>query len=200
MIDESNPNPLRRRICLGAAAWAAVMGAALEPRAHAEVVTADHGRVDPPLPVPDVSVRCADGAAAGLAALLRGRATALHLMFTGCSTVCPIQGVIFQRVQTLMPDQRERGIQLLSLSIDPLGDTPAALSAWLQRFDAHAGWTAVAPKPPDMDRLLELFGQGRQAVENHATQVSIINRRGELVFKTQQLPSADSIADLLRKV
>ncbi len=194
------PSRLRRRVCLGAAAWAAVMGATSQPRAHAEVTSADHGRVDPPLPVPDVPVRCADGAAESLAALLRGRATALHLMFTGCSSVCPIQGVIFQRVQTLIPDQRERGIQLLSLSIDPFGDTPAALAAWLQRFDAHAGWTAVAPQPRDLDRLLELFGQGRQAVENHATQVNIINRRGELVFKTQQLPAADSIADLLRKV
>jgi len=200
MIEESPPNRLRRRVCLSAAAWAAVMGAAPRPRAHAAVTAADHGRVDPPLPVPDVPVRCADGATQGLAALLRGRATALHLMFTGCSTVCPIQGVIFQRVQELIPDQRERGIQLLSVSIDPFGDTPAALAAWLQRFDAHAGWTAVAPKPSYLDRLLELFGQGRQAVENHATQVSIVNRRGELVFKTQQLPAADSIAELLRKV
>jgi protein SCO1/2 len=114
--------------------------------------------------------------------------------------VCPIQGVIFQGVQTLIPDQRQRGIQLLSLSIDPFGDSPAALAAWLRRFGAQAGWTAVAPKPSDLNRLLELFGQGRQAVENHATQVSIIDRRGQLVFKTQQLPSAESIADLLRKV
>jgi protein SCO1/2 len=74
------------------------------------------------------------------------------------------------------------------------------MRSWLKRFDAHDGWIAVAPDPKDLDRLLELFGQGRNAVESHATQVNIINRRGELVWRTRELPSADSIADILRKV
>ncbi len=121
-------------------------------------------------------------------------------MFTGCSTVCPIQGAIFQRLQALLPDQGERAIQLLSLSVDPIVDTPAAMQNWLRRFSARIGWIAVAPDPKDLEKLLQLFGQGRNAVENHATQVNIINRRGELVFRTQQLPSADSIAELLFKV
>ena len=135
-----------------------------------------------------------------MAALLQGRATALHLMFTGCSTVCPIQGAVFQRVQELLPDQLAPSRQLLSLSIDPLGDTPAAMSAWLRRFKAQDGWIAAAPAPRDLDRILELFGQGRNAVESHSTQVNIINRQGELVWRTPQLPSAESIADLLRRV
>jgi protein SCO1/2 len=86
------------------------------------------------------------------------------------------------------------------LSIDPIDDTPAAMRAWLKRFDARDGWIAVAPEASDLNALLDLFGQGRNAVESHATQVNIINRRGELIWRTPQLPSADSIADILRKV
>ncbi len=192
----------RRRLCAAAAAGcAAALGLDFAPLARAALVAADHGRVDPPLPIPDVPVRRAgDGASAGLAALLRGRATALHLMFTGCSSVCPIQGAIFERVQALLPDQQTRGIQLMSLSIDPLDDTPRAMRAWLERFEARDGWIAVAPAPKDLDRLLDLFGQGRNAVESHATQVNIIDRRGNLVFRTPELPSADAIAGILRKV
>jgi protein SCO1/2 len=191
----------RRRFCTTAvAACAAALGVASARRALAEVRTADHGRMVPPVPIPDFTVRRVDGSEASFAALLKGRITALHLMFTGCTTVCPIQGVIFERLQTLLPDGSARGIQLLSLSIDPLADTPSALQAWLKRFDAHDDWIAVAPQPQDLDRLLDLFGQGRNAVENHVTQVNIINRRGELIFKTEQLPSADAIAALLKKV
>jgi protein SCO1/2 len=191
----------RRRLCVRAAACAAVLGFGLAPRARAALVAADHGRVDPPVPIPDIPVhRAGDGAPAGLAGLLRGRATALHLMFTGCSSVCPIQGAIFQRVQGLLPDQRARGIQLVSLSVDPLGDTPRAMRAWLERFDARDGWIAVAPEPNDLDRLLDFFGQGRNAVESHATRVNIIDRRGDLVFRTPELPSADAIANILRRV
>jgi protein SCO1/2 len=180
-------------------ACVAAVGAALMARAHA-VVSADHGRVEPPVPIPEVPVLCSDGRQANLAGLLKGHATALHLMFTGCSTVCPIQGAIFERVQSLLPDPQRSGIQLLSLSIDPLADTPGALRAWLEKFDAHAGWIAAAPAAGDLERILDLFGQGPNSVENHVTQVNIIDRRGNLVFRTQQLPSADSIAALLREV
>jgi protein SCO1/2 len=191
----------RRRVCGGAlAACAQALSLAGASRAYADLVNADHGRIDPPVPMPDVTVRCADGRAASLAALVKGRATAVHLIFTGCSTVCPIQGAIFQRVQSLLTDQAARGIQLLSLSIDPVGDSPAAMRSWLQRFDAHDGWIAVAPDPKDLDRLLELFGQGRNAVESHATVVNIVDRRGELVWRTRELPSAETIADILRRV
>lgn len=190
----------RRRVCVGAvSACAAAVGATLIPRARA-LVSADHGRVEPPVPIPEIPVLCSDGKRANLAGLLRGHATALHLMFTGCSTVCPIQGAIFERVQSLLPDPHRSAIQLLSLSIDPLADTPGAMRAWLEKFDAHAGWIAAAPDAKDLDRILELFGQGPNTVENHVTQVNIINRRGNLVFRTQQLPSADSIAALLRHV
>ena len=153
------------------------------------------------MPVPDILVRRAsDGTAAGLAGLLRGRVTALHLMFTSCSTVCPMEGAIFERVQALLPDQESRGIQLMSLSIDPVVDTPRAMRAWLDRFEARDGWIAVAPKSKDLGQMLNLFSQGRNAVDNHATQVNIIDRRGDLVFRTPELPSADSVANILRRV
>jgi protein SCO1/2 len=191
----------RRRLCTAAVLLgASALGAAFGRRTEAEAVRADHGRVVPPVPIPDFAVRGADGAPLHLAQLLHGRVTALHLMFTGCSSVCPIQGAIFQRVQTLLPDQRERGIQLLSVSIDPQADTPRAMQAWLQRFDARAGWIAVVPQSADLGRLQGLFGQGRDAVDDHVTQVNIINRRGELVFRTEPLPSADAIAELLKQV
>jgi protein SCO1/2 len=192
----------RRQLCVRAAALcAAALGAGLAARARAMAVAADHGRVDPPVPVPDLPVRRAgDGTSAGLAALLRGRATALHLMFTGCSSVCPIQGATFERVQTLLPDQAARGIQLMSLSIDPLADTPRAMREWLGRFGARIGWIAVAPEPKDLNLLLDLFGAGRNAVEAHNTQVNIIDRGGDLVFRTPELPSADAIANILRRV
>ncbi len=202
IMNEAPIDRARRQVCMGAAAaCAAALGLGVAARASAALVAADHGRVDPPVPIPDIPVhRAGDGKPAGLAGLLHGRATALHLMFTSCSSVCPMQGAIFERVQDLLPDQQKRGIQLISLSIDPLVDTPRAMRAWLDRFAARKGWIAVTPMPEDLDRLFDLFGQGRDAADTHATQVNIIDRRGDLVFRTPELPSADAIADLLRKV
>jgi protein SCO1/2 len=56
---------------------------------------------------------------------------------------------------------------------------------------------AAVPKPKYLPDVLMLFGQGRSAVESHATQVNIVDREGRLIWRTQELPSADSIARIL---
>lgn len=161
----------------------------------------DHGRVKPPLPPPDIEVVSHDGSKSRLPALLRGRATALHPMFTACQATCPIQGAIFARVQKLLPDQTTRGIQLVSLSVDPVRDTPAALRKWLQGFHSRRGWIAAAPSAQaDGATVRNFTGGGRNAADNHSTQVLIFNRDGLLVWRTFDFPEAEEIATILRKV
>jgi protein SCO1 len=162
---------------------------------------ADHGRVKPPLPPPDIEVVSHNGSKTRLPALLHGRATALHSMFTICQATCPIQGAIFARVQKLLPNQSARGIQLVSLSIDPRRDTPAALQKWLDGFHARPGWIAAAPAAEaDGATVRTLTGGGRNPADNHSTQVLIFNRNGLLVWRTFDFPEAEEIATILRKV
>ncbi len=130
--------------------------------------------------------------------LLLGKTTAVNLVFVGCSSVCPIQASIFQRLQKLLPKQTERGIQLLSLSIDPQNDGADQLEHWLRRHNAGPGWLAAVPEAHRLPDVLASFGQGQGRIESHATQVSIVNRRAELVWRTGSLPSAEELAGLLR--
>ena len=127
-------------------------------------LTHEHGRVTPPTPVPDVQLRLQDGSSASLRALTQGRATAVQLMFTECSTTCPIQAAIFQKVQRLIPNMAASRTQLLSLSVDPMTDTPRALSAWLGRFQATPSWNAAAPSAKDGPLLQNFFGGGLTAL------------------------------------
>lgn len=120
-------------------------------------------------------------------------------MFTSCAATCPIQGAVLAKVQKLLPDQAARGIQILSLSIDPHRDTPAALQKWLARFRAGPGWTAAAPAAEsDVAALRAFTGPGRNAADPHTTQVLILDRAGLLVWRTFELPDAPEIADILR--
>jgi protein SCO1/2 len=160
----------------------------------------DHGRINPPIPLPDIPVARHDGRIESLLSLVRGRATAMQLMFTACNTACPIEGAIFERVQQLIPDAPVRGIQLLSLSVDPARDHAEALRQWLRRFHAGPGWIAAAPRPGDAGRLRQLASSRTNPADNHSTQVHMINRRGELVFRTFELPEPDEVAAILRKM
>jgi protein SCO1/2 len=160
----------------------------------------DHGPVKPPIRAPDISLTLSDGVLTSLLALADHHATAVQVMFTGCSTTCPMQGAIFEQAQKMLSDQRARGIQLLSLSVDPQNDTPEAMTAWLRRFHAGPGWFAAAPQLKDVERVRSFFGRGRSASDNHTTQVQVLNRDGLLVWRTFELPAAEEIARILQRV
>lgn len=158
-----------------------------------------HGPVKPPRPMPDIPMLRTDDVSVPLPLLMRGHLSAVQLIFTHCSTICPIQAAIFQRVQLLLPDQIMHGTQLVSISIDPSNDTPAALQTWLTRMHAKPGWVGAVPSEKDLPVLQSLFGLGRDALDTHTTQVHIVDRNGCLVWHTYELPPAESIAEILRK-
>jgi protein SCO1/2 len=205
-LDDNAVAKLCRRGWLGAALGVG-LGAALGALWAARMRPADRqapllipyhgGRVDPPLPLPDIALELADGTRSGLRRLLGGKLTAVHVMFTGCSTICPIQGMVFQRLQELLPARTHPEVQLLSLSISPMEDTPQSLRAWLARYQLQPGWIAASPDPVALDTVQDLFGGGRGGLADHATEVSIVNRRAELVWRTYELPSPESLADIL---
>lgn len=189
--------PERRRWLRGAAAMAsgvAVVGAGPWAWAAAQAHNAA-GPVTPPQPAPALPLTLHDGRASSLQALLAGQVTALQLVFTGCSATCPIQGALFGAVQAGLP--RAPGVQLLSVSIDALGDTPAALARWRQGFGAGPNWRAAVPTVKGVDTLLD-FLRGRQAgPDGHTAQVHYFNRRGALVMRSADFPPPAQVLSLL---
>ncbi|NDZ15601.1 hypothetical protein C7T35_17070 [Variovorax sp. WS11] len=181
----------RHLLAAGALAWLGVLPAA---RADAAV-----GPVMPAVTAPALPLRRHDGAAPTLAAQLRGTPTAVQLMFTGCSTVCPIQGALFAALQAALTAERD-ATRLLSLSIDPLADDPAALSAWLRRFGAGRVWSAAAPAPAALDLMLSHFRGGVAAGDRHTGQVYVFDRQARLVWRTSELPPAAEVLAALRRV
>ncbi len=186
-----------RRAFLGSV----VSGAGLLPSvARGQRPASEHGQVRPPIAVPDIRLTCHDGRPATLFGLVNAHATALQLMFTSCTTTCPIQGAIFSRVQKLIPDQTVRGIRLLSVSVDPEHDTPSVLATWLRRFHRRPGWIAAAARIDDLERFRDFAGRGRNPSDNHTTQTQLFNRKGQLVWRTGELPDAEEIATILQRL
>lgn len=147
------------------------------------------GELQPRLPPPPLVLRDADDRPYPLAQRLRGRATAVHLMFTGCSTTCPPQAALFATLAQALP----ANASLLSISIDTVGDTPATLAGWLQRFGHPPQWQAAVPAPRDLDALAAwLRGPGARS-DTHTAQVFLVDRRGCLCYRSGDLPPARSM-------
>jgi len=162
--------------------------------------SAPFGPVKPPQATPALSVLSLDWRTTDLASVLRGQFSAMHLMFTGCSATCPIQGAIFAEVQRHLAGAPVH-FRLLSLSIDPLGDDPKKLRDWLQRFDADpARWSAALTASKDLDRLLDFVRGRAQGVDRHTAQVYLFDREARLVYRSADMPPAGSVVALMRRI
>lgn len=177
----------------------ALLAATLAPCAMAQTTAPSphdpFGPVRPPLPVPRLIVTGEDGARFDLAHRLRGHITALQLMFTTCSATCPIQGALFGALAPLVGDTR--GLQLLSISIDPLGDSPKAMRAWRTRFGTHDHWRTGLPRIEDVDRLLDFLRGRAEGVDRHTAQIYLFDRKARLAYRTADMPPARFVSAMM---
>jgi len=120
------------------------------------------------------------------AARLAGKTTLYNFVFTGCSTVCPVQTrVLADVLRRLGPDVRDR-VHFVSVSLDPLTDSPAVLKAYARAQDVDLKhWSFVTGRPADIDRVAErlrLFkaDAGARRPDDHATSLWLADREGRL--------------------
>lgn len=200
------PSPDRSRralLALGMLGRCGLPGGAVAAAAGAGLLAAQPasahgglGPVTPPRPAPPLPLTLHDGRSTTLPALLRGRVTALQLMFTGCSASCPVQGAVFASLQGLVLGALPAA-RLLSLSIDPVSDDAAALDGWRRRFGAAEGWLAAAPPVRHGEAMLD-FVEGRSAAgrvaDRHNAQVFLFDVQGRLAYRLAEFAAPRDIA------
>lgn len=190
----SPADPRRRRLL--ALLAGATTGATAFGDAHAHNVA---GLVTPPARPPALALTLTDGRRTTLARVLDGHVSALQMMFTTCSATCPIQGATFAEARRALAAQRPEA-QFVSLSIDPLGDSPQAVGAWLERHGGGARWLGGVPAVADLDRWLDFLQARQDGADRHTAQVYLFDRRGRLVMRTPDFPSAAEVVRLLLTV
>jgi protein SCO1 len=83
----------------------------------------------------------------------------VDFIYTRCISVCQALGSEYQRMQSALAADPAR-VRLVSLSIDPAGDSPQALAAWARRQHAEPLWWTVgrARTPGKGQDLLRALG------------------------------------------
>lgn len=85
--------------------------------------------------------------------LVKGRVVAINFIYTTCTSICPMQGNQFARLQAMLGIRLGKDVALISISADPAADNPRKLKAWLSTFGANQGWTFVTGEKSEIDRL-----------------------------------------------
>ncbi|MFZ4527306.1 MAG: SCO family protein [Undibacterium curvum] len=190
-IPESDALTGRRQFVLQAAALCLPAWVQAAPPAHDPF-----GFIRPPRRLPEISVLNSANQRIALQRLLTGKVTAVQLMFTGCSAICPLQGALFAAVAAKMSSQ-DKDLQLISLSIDPLTDTAAAMRQWREQFAAHPLWQVLAPREQDLSAILALLKGPIVGNERHSGNIFLFDRQAQLVYKTAEMPPASHVLEML---
>jgi len=151
--------------------------------------------------VPDVEVLDQDGNRLHFYSdLIKGKTVAINFIFTTCTTICPPLAATFARVQKEMGDRVGRDVHFISISVDPVTDTPERLKAWGAKFKAGAGWTFVTGDKQEIDKLLNALGASVARREDHSPTVIVGNDSKDVWTRTYGLASTSQMMGLILKV
>jgi len=131
--------------------------------------------------IPDLPVRNQDGEELHFYSdLVEGRTVAVNFIFTTCTTICPPMGANFGRLQDELGERLGEDVHLISVSVDPVTDTPPRLKAWAAKFGARDGWTLVTGRRGEIEDLLKALEVFNADIREHSPVVLIgDDERGE---------------------
>jgi cytochrome oxidase Cu insertion factor (SCO1/SenC/PrrC family) len=151
--------------------------------------------------IPDVEVLDQDGRVIHFYSdLVKGKTVAINFIFTNCTTICPPLAATFARVQKEMGDKVGRDVHFISVSVDPLTDTPQRLKAWGAKFKAGAGWTFVTGDKQEIDKLLNALGASVGRREDHSPAVLVGNDAKGVWTRTYGLAKTSQMVGLILNV
>jgi protein SCO1/2 len=152
--------------------------------------------------LPDVALLDHRGESHRLQPLLAAGPVAVNFFYTGCASFCPPQTAIFRQLQGLLDAPPRLKGMLLSISIDPLSDTPAELARYAARFEVRLGlreqWLMLTGSLAQIDAVLAGFGLHAAAMGDHPTQTWVGNVARARWTRTLGLASADELARWMR--
>jgi len=151
--------------------------------------------------IPDVEVLDQNGNALHFYSdLIKGKTVAINFIFTNCTTICPPLAATFARVQKDLGDKAGRDVHFISISIDPLTDTPERLKAWGAKFKAGDGWTFVTGDKQEIDKLLNALGASVSRREDHSPTVIVGNDLKGVWTRTYGLARSVQLVGLIMDV
>lgn len=151
--------------------------------------------------IPDVEVLDQEGNALHFYSdLIKGKTVAINFIFTNCTTICPPLAATFARLQKELGDKVGKDVHLISISVDPLTDTPERLKAWGAKFKAAPGWTFVTGEKQEMDKLLNALGAAVSKREDHTPALIIGNDAKGVWTRTYGLAKISQIVSVINDV
>jgi len=105
--------------------------------------------------------------------VVQDRVVAVNTIFTTCTTVCRPIGARFAALSRLLQqNQTTRNVRLVSISVDPVTDTPSKLKEWADAFGARGDWTLLTGPEANVVKVLKALGINPPVKNAHVSRMA----------------------------
>ena len=142
-----------------------------------------------------VELTAANGASVQLSSL-RGKPLIVTMFYSRCTSVCPMLTHELQQLMSRLSSLERARVQILMVSFDSAGDSPATLTAFRSEHQiAGDNWLIAKASARDVRSLAAALGiQYRELPDhsfNHSAVVSVTDRGGTVRARTSDLNDSD---------
>jgi len=130
--------------------------------------------ISPPRVAPPLALRNYKGERVDIAQY-KGRAVLVTFLYTRCPDVCPLIASGLGAALSAMGPARASRVQVLAVSVDPRGDTPAAVAAFLKSHGMTGRMQYLIGSARELARVWKAWGVGS---EQDAQQPQFVNHTG----------------------
>jgi protein SCO1/2 len=132
--------------------------------------------------------------------LLQGKTVVINSFFATCQGSCLPLMRNLQKVQEALADRLGKDARIISISVDPTVDTPAALKAYAKKLGAKDGWYFVTGDKASVEFALKKLGQFVESKESHLNIFIVGNERTGLWKKAFGLAKSEEIVKVVESV
>jgi protein SCO1 len=131
--------------------------------------------------------------------LIAGRIVIINEIFTGCRSSCPLIMARLAELQDMLGPRMEQ-VSILSISVDPVIDTPQTLLAYAETFKARGGWYFLTGEPDAIRTVLRRLGDRSSTPDDHGDVVVIGNDASGTWVKLTAIATTEDIAQAVAEV
>jgi len=124
----------------------------------------------------------------------------MDFVYTTCTTICPVLSALFTQVQGQLGDQLGQDVVMVSMSVDPIRDTPQRLKAYSAKHHAGEGWVWLTGPKTVVEDVLTGVGAYTTNFEDHPSMVLIGDGKTGEWQRLFGFPSPDRIMQVVNEL
>jgi len=132
--------------------------------------------------------------------LLKGKVVIINSFFATCQGVCLPMNRNLEKVQEALGDRVGKDVHIISISVDPVVDTPASLKEYAKRLHARPGWYFLTGDKRNVDFALNKIGHFVSDKQDHLNILIVGNERTGLWKKALAIAPTGELVKIIESV